>query len=125
MSTIRFNAGKVQYDEETHKCVPLPHKGTVTIQPSTEDEGFFDFVWSPKLASGLAKDELLIIPGDMTLSAVRSCRTGRVFALTFLSSGAKNLYWFQDVGADDPGEWTAKDEEVLAAAQALVAAPTE
>lgn len=125
MTTIRFNAGKVQYDEETHKCVPLPHKGTVTIQPSADEEGFFDFVWSPKTASGIEKDELLIIPGDMTLRAVRSCTTGRVFALTFMCSGAKSLYWFQDVGGDEPGEWTAKDKEVLAAAQALVAGPSE
>lgn len=123
LMSITFNAGKVQYDEETKKCVPLPHKGTVTIRPSADEEGFYDFVWAPKLA-GIPKDELLIIPGDATFRAVQSCKTGRVFALTFLSSGAKSLYWLQDVGDDEPGQMTPKDKELLASVQALLA-PSE
>jgi 26S proteasome regulatory subunit N13 len=46
--TIKFNAGKVQYDEETKRCTPLPHKGLVVIKPSSEDPDFFSFNWSPK-----------------------------------------------------------------------------
>lgn len=124
--TIKFNAGKVQYDENTHKCTPLPHKGHVTIRPSPDEEGFFDFVWAPKTASGLDKDELLIIPGDVTFKPVALCTTGRVLALTFLSSGAKNLYWLQDVGDDDAlHQFTAADKQLVAAVQALVALPDD
>lgn len=120
--TIKFNAGKVQYDEDTKQCKPLPHKGHVTIRPASDD-GFYDFVWSPKSNSGLEKDELLIIPGDVTFKQVKSCTTGRVFALTFLSSGAKNLYWLQDVGDDEVlDKLTDKDQELLASVQSLVAA---
>lgn len=120
--SIRFNAGKVQYDEVSKKCTPLPHKGSVTIRPAADD-GFYDFIWAPKSNSGLEKDELLIIPGDVTFKQVKSCRTGRVFALTFLSSGAKNLYWLQDVGDDDElDKLTQKDQELLLAVQVLVTA---
>lgn len=119
--TIRFNAGKVQYDDETKKCTPLPHKGVVTVAPSEEDEGFFDFLWTPKSGSGLEKDELLLIPGDMTFKRVASCKTGRVVALTFLSSGDKSLYWLQDVGdIEELDQWTAKDQELVSAVQALI-----
>lgn len=121
-TTIKFNAGKVQYDSETHKCTPLPHKGTVTIAPSVDDEGFFDFVWTPKSDSGVEKDELLIIPGDMTFSRVKSCKTGRIVALTFLCSGDKSLYWLQDVGDDDMlDKWTDKDLSLLSSVQKLIA----
>lgn len=121
--SIKFNAGKVQYDEELHKCTPLPHKGTVKIRPLAEEDGFFEFVWSPKSGSGnVAKDELLIIPGDVTFKPVLLCATGRVVALTFLSSCAKNLYWLQDVGDDDDaGRWTEKDLGVVDAVRQLVA----
>lgn len=124
--TIRFNAGKVQYDEESKRCTPLPHKGHVTIRPLPEEDGFFDLVWAPKASLGLEKDELLIIPGDVTFKPVASCKTGRVLALTFLSSGAKSMYWLQDVGDDDqPGVLTAADSELVAQVQALVAAPDD
>lgn len=120
--TIRFNAGKVQYDDVSKKCTPLPHKGLVTIRPAADD-GFYDFIWAPKSGSGLEKDELLIIPGDVTFKQVKSCRSGRVFALTFMSSGAKSLYWLQDVGDDDElDKLTKKDQELLVSVQALVAA---
>ncbi|KAM9913089.1 hypothetical protein OXX69_001938 [Metschnikowia pulcherrima] len=123
--TIRFNAGKVQYDDETKKCTPLPHKGVVTVAPSTEDEGFFDFTWTPKSDSGVEKDELLLIPGDMTFRRVHSCHTGRVVALTFLSSGDKSLYWLQDVGDDEElDKWTDKDVALVQSVQQLVS-PTE
>lgn len=121
-TTIKFNAGKVQYDEDTKRCTPLPHKGQITISPSSDDEGFYDFVWTPKANSGIEKDELLIIPGEMTFKPVSSCRTGRVAALTFLCLGDKSLYWLQDVGDDDRlDNWTAKDLEVLKAVQDLIA----
>lgn len=120
--TIRFNAGKVQYNEETKACTPLPHKGQVTIKPSPDEDGFFDFLWAPKSNSGIEKDELLIIPGDVTFKQVTSCKSGRVVALTFLSSGAKSLYWLQDVGDDDKlDQLTEKDKELLASVQELVA----
>lgn len=120
--SIKFNAGKTLYDEDSKKCNPLPHKGQVTIRPASDD-GFYDFIWAPKSNSGLERDELLIIPGDVTFKPVKSCHTGRVVALTFLSSGAKNLYWLQDVGDDDElDQFTAKDLELVGSVQALVAA---
>lgn len=119
--TIKFNAGKVQYDEETKKCTPLPHKGQVVIKP-LEEEGCFDFRWSPKGNLGNVEvDERLIIPGDMTFKQVKLCNTGRVIALTFVSSGDRSLYWLQDVGdVEEYGQWTEKDQELLKSLQALV-----
>lgn len=113
--SVRFNAGKVQYDEETKRCTPLPHKGVISIKPSEDDEGFYDFTWSPKSNSGnVEKDELLIIPGDISLKKVTSCKTGRIIALTFLSSGAKHLYWFQDLGDDEElTKFTDKDLQII------------
>lgn len=115
VKTVRFNAGKVQYDEETHRCTPLPHKGVISIKPSADDEEFYDFTWTPKSSNGnVEKDELLIIPGDVSFRKVESCKSGRVFALTFLSSGAKHLYWLQDVGDDEElDKLTDKDKEII------------
>lgn len=121
LQTIQFNAGKVQFDEATKHCTPLPHKGTVRISPSVDDEGFYDFVWTPKSDSGLESDELLVYPGESVFEPVESCKTGRVVALTFLGSQEKNLYWLQDVGdADNLGKWTEKDKQLVASVQALV-----
>lgn len=113
--TLRFNAGKVHYDEETRRCAPLRHKGVVTIKPSSEEPDFLAFTWKPKsdfITGGtpVEKDELLLIPGDVSFKHIKSCTTGRVFALTFVSSGAKHLYWLQDVGdLDQPEILTEKD----------------
>lgn len=113
MNSFSFNAGHVLYDEDTHKCTPLPHKGQITIQPSAEEEGFFDFVWAPKSNSGATRHELVLIPGDFSFKPVKSCSTGRVLALTF-SSGQRSLYWLQDLGDDDAlDQFTKKDEEIL------------
>lgn len=122
MTSIKFNAGKVQYDEDTKRCTPLPHKGIITIKPNSEEEEFFDFVWSPKSSSGnVVEDELLIIPGDVSFKKVESCKTGRVFALTFLSSGAKYLYWLQDVGDDEElSKLTEKDQLLVNKIQDII-----
>lgn len=120
--SVKFNAGKVQYDEETHKCVPLPHKGVVNIRPNADEEDFFDFTWTAKSGLGnVENDELLIIPGDVTFRQMESCKTGRVFALTFLSSGAKNLYWLQDVGDDEElDKLTEKDAAIVKSVHELI-----
>ena len=123
--TIKFNAGKVQYDEETKRCTPLPHKGLVVIKPSSEDPDFFSFNWSPKadatVGGTVEKDELLLIPGDVTFKHIQSCNTGRVFALSFLSSQAKHLYWLQDVGdIDEPNMLTAKDTNIVEQVKELI-----
>lgn len=118
--SIKFNAGKVQYDEETHKCTPLPSKGTIQIKPSTDDPDFLFFTWTPKsdnmqgTTSTIESDELLLIPGDVSFKHITSCTTGRVFKLTFLSSGANHLYWFQDVGdLDQLDKLTEKDIKIM------------
>lgn len=120
MQSFSFNAGHVLYDEDTHKCTPLPHKGQITIQPSAEEEGFFDFIWTPKSSSGASRHELVLIPGDFSFKPVRSCTTGRVVALTF-SSGQRSLYWLQNVGDDDElDKFTKADEETLRRFHAVV-----
>lgn len=120
MSSFSFNAGHVLYDEDSHKCTPLPHKGVITIQPSAEEEGFFDFIWAPKSNSGARRHELVLIPGDFSFKPVKSCSTGRVVALTF-SSGQKSLYWLQDLGDEDSlDKFTKKDDEILAKFHAVV-----
>lgn len=118
---VRFNAGKVLYDSETQKCEPLAIKGQVHI--GQKEEGMYSFEWTPKAnTSNLEKDELLIMPGDVTFKQVTSCKTGRVFALTFLSSGAKYLYWLQDPGDDQElDQLTAKDEALMKEIELLLA----
>ena len=122
-SKVKFNAGKVLYDEESKTCTPLPHKGTVTIKPNAEDDEFYDFIWAPKNNSGnVEPDELLVIPGDVSFKKMQSCSTGRVVALTFLSSGAKNMYWLQDVGDDEElNKLTEKDQKILENVNELLA----
>ena len=118
--SLKFHAGKVQYDEETNRCTPLQHKGVISIKPSSEEPEFLDFTWTPKqdltqaTPGNIEKDEFLLIPGDVTIKHIKSCNTGRVFALTFLSSGAKYLYWLQDVGdIDQLDKLTEKDQKII------------
>ncbi|KAI3407068.2 hypothetical protein KGF56_000156 [Candida oxycetoniae] len=139
--SLKFHAGKVQYDEETNRCTPLPYKGVISIKPSIEDPEFLDFTWTPKQdqtqqlnqlnfpsthpssssslsqvngSTAVEKDELLLMPGDVTIRVIKSCNTGRVFALTFMSSGAKYLYWLQDVGdIDHLNKFTEKDNKII------------
>lgn len=116
MTTIKFNAGKVEFNEDTKQCTPLPHKGQVIISPRIDEEGFYNFNWSQKSNDDgfVEPEEFLIIPGDVSFKQVKSCKTGRVLALTFLSSGAKHLYWLQDVGDDEElDKLTDKDEDLL------------
>lgn len=121
MALVKFNAGKVQYDDSTHECKPLPQKGVISIKVNADDESFYDFTWTPK-NSNVEPDELLVIPGDVSFKQVKSCTTGRVVALTFLSSGAKNLYWFQDVGDDDElNKFTEKDQQIVCKINKLIA----
>jgi len=117
---IKFNAGKVKYDEDTRKCTPLPVSGMIQISPSIDDPEFLSFTWTPKLdstsnvAGTVEKDELLLIPGDVSFKQVKSCTTGRVFKLTFLSSGASHLYWLQDVAdLDHLDQLSEKDQKII------------
>lgn len=126
--SIKFNAGKVEYDEETHKCTPLPFKGVIQIKPSQDDPDFLSFTWTPKpdnmngSLSTVESDELLLIPGDVSFKHVKSCDTGRVFKLTFLSSGANHLYWFQDVGdLDQLDKLTDKDMKIIKDIEEMIA----
>lgn len=127
--SLKFHAGKVQYNEDTNRCIPLPYEGVISIKPSSEEPDFLDFTWTPKPDQTLQingtqqveKDELLLIPGDVTIKTIKSCNTGRVFAFTFLSSGAKYLYWLQDVGdVDDLGKLTEKDNKLIQLISSLI-----
>lgn len=115
MSIVKFRAGKVSYDAATKTATPLPIQGQIVLKHSLEDESFFSFEWSPKdNVVNIEKDEFLIIPGDASWSHVEECKTGRVFALEFLSSGARHLFWLQEVNDndDDPSELSKKDMEI-------------
>ncbi|CCG22529.1 hypothetical protein CORT_0B08240 [Candida orthopsilosis Co 90-125] len=127
--SLKFHAGKVQYNEDTNRCIPLPYEGVISIKPSSEEPDFLDFTWTPKPdqtsqingTQQVEKDELLLIPGDVTIKTIKSCNTGRVFAFTFLSSGAKYLYWLQDVGdVDDLGKLTEKDNKLIQSISSLI-----
>ncbi|CCE40669.1 Proteasome complex subunit Rpn13 ubiquitin receptor family protein [Candida parapsilosis] len=127
--SLKFHAGKVQYNEDTNRCTPLPYEGVISIKPSAEEPDFLDFTWTPKQdqtqqingTQQVEKDELLLIPGDVTIKTIKSCNTGRVFAFTFLSSGAKYLYWLQDVGdVDDLGKLTEKDNKLIQSISSLI-----
>lgn len=118
--SIKFHAGKVQYDEETNRCLPLAHRGVISIKPSADEPDFLDFTWTAKQDStqatpgNIERDELLFIPGDVTVKHIQSCKTGRVIAFTFSSSGAKYLYWIQDVGdIDQLDKLTEKDKKII------------
>ncbi|KAK6198888.1 proteasome complex subunit Rpn13 ubiquitin receptor-domain-containing protein [Scheffersomyces amazonensis] len=123
---IKFNAGRVQYDETTHRCTPLAHKGVISIKANAEEAELFDFIWSPKGDVTIAgnvpeKEMLLLMPGDVTFKHISSCTTGRVFALTFYSSGAKYLYWLQDVGdIDQVDKLTEKDINLVKSVNELI-----
>lgn len=113
---IKFNAGKVDFDETTRECKPLPQKGQIIIKPSLEDPDFYALAWSPRdpTAAPANAEELLLIPGDVTFSKVSLCRTGRVFSLSFLLLLAKHFFWLQDVAdLNNPGVWSDKDENLL------------
>ncbi|AOA61999.1 26S proteasome regulatory subunit [Komagataella phaffii CBS 7435] len=117
MAIIKFNAGKVKIDEETKLCTPLATRGEIIVQLSAEGEEFYDFKWVPTentAGEGNQSETFLVIPGDVTWKHVKSCKDGRVFKLTFLSSGAKSLFWMQDDNGneDDPSELTTKDKEI-------------
>lgn len=125
VDTIKFHAGKIDYDSETKNCISLPHKGSIIISNSIEDPNFLQFSWTPKLnftiINKLKKDNFLLIPGDVLFTHVKSCKTGRVFCLTFLSSGSKHFYWLQDIGdSDDPSKLTENDLKILNKIQNLL-----
>lgn len=114
-STIKFNAGKVDFEETTLKCTPNKQKGVITIKASEDDPDFYVLSWLPKDAAAGENEELLLIPGDVTFKKITLCKTGRVFQLSFLLSLAKHFFWFQDIGElDDSLEWTEEDNILLA-----------
>ena len=178
-----FHAGKVVYEESTHKCIPDPVKGKVSITPSQDSPGWYSFKWTsretpkpavsaqdqqqadadpstnsaststsadsasanatgpttsttePRVATTAAaadapaavededddddedeeeeeEDSLLLVPGDTIWKHVKSCQTGRVFQLSYKSSGQKYLFWMQypnDNKDDDPSELSEQD----------------
>jgi 26S proteasome regulatory subunit N13 len=128
MSLIKFRAGKVSYDVSSKTATALPVQGQITIKPSQEDDSFFSFEWSPKdNVVNIEKDEFLIIPGDASWTHIEGCKTGRVFALEFVSSGARHLFWMQEVNDndDDSSELSKKDQEITQKIKSLLEIPEE
>lgn len=130
MSTtvLKFKAGLVNFDAETKSCVPRPLKGEVEVtKTDDEDMVFHNLVWTPKEniasaeVSDYAVDELMLIPGDVNWVHVKSCKTGRVFALCF-SSGEKVFFWMQEKNdnEDDLAELSKKDREICEKINSLI-----
>ena len=107
---LKFNAGKVDYNEDTGVYTPLNGPGEIVVDHSPEGEGCYSFTWRPRQSTSSTADELLVFEGDVVWQKINSCKSGRVYMLAFLSSGAKNLYWMQDVNDDGAGE---DDEDLL------------
>ncbi|AMD19904.1 HCL247Wp [Eremothecium sinecaudum] len=117
ISPITFRAGTCEYDEESKTCTPNAMKGEVTIKPSDETAGFYDFIWkaTETTASGTPEPiELILIPGETKWLHVKSCKTGRVACLLF-SSGEKYFFWMQEKHKkDEPlGDLNSKDEKLF------------
>lgn len=108
---LKFNAGKVAYDAEADQYIPAKTPGQIIIDQSPEGEGCFSFTWKPKSSTSQDIEELLVFQGDVIWKKVNSCTSGRVYMLAFLSSGAKHLYWMQDV--NDVGAGEDDSDEVL------------
>ncbi|GME73472.1 unnamed protein product [Ambrosiozyma monospora] len=142
---LKFKAGRVNYNEQTNVYTPSPIKGEITIKPSdeAEGEGFYNFTWAPRESVNTASstpgvteadsepEELLVIAGDVTWKRVKSCKTGRVYMLTFISSGAKNLFWLQEPNGEDEednngaglSKESARDKEIFDEITKLFAEP--
>ncbi|TID30351.1 hypothetical protein CANINC_001053 [Pichia inconspicua] len=123
---INFNAGKVIEDPETKICTSDPTPGEIIIDHSPEGEGCFSFKWQPRSSSHVGEpDELLVFQGDVVWRRLHSCTSGRVYVLAFRSSGAKHMYWLQDVndlGAgedDDDTALSTPSESELAIAETI------
>lgn len=109
---LKFSAGRCEYDENTKIYTPLETPGEIIIEDSEEGEGCYNWIWKPRLSSSHDQpDELLIFSTDVVWRRINSCTSGRVYMLGFLSSGAKHLYWMQDVNDDKAGD--NDDDEVL------------
>lgn len=114
-SIVQFKAGRVEYDEETKQATPKRGQGLVKVTKNPDDPSLFSFIWEPRGKNKNAeKDELLLFPGDASWTHVTECTTGRVFALTFKTSGQKLLFWMQSpVESGKPvGELTKDDNKV-------------
>ncbi|ODV84727.1 hypothetical protein CANARDRAFT_176564 [[Candida] arabinofermentans NRRL YB-2248] len=114
---LKFKAGKVDYNQDENIYTPLPTKGEIVVKQSDEGEGFYSFTWCPRgsTVGSVEPEELLVIAGDVTWKKVKSCKSGRVYMLTFLSSGAKNLFWMQSIGDDEYNldKETEEDKEIF------------
>lgn len=104
---LRFNAGQVSFNEALQKYIPLPTPGEIIVDNSPEGDGCYSFVWRPRDSTSAETEELLVFQGDVVWQKINSCTSGRVYMLAFLSSGAKHLYWMQDVNDEGAmhGRW--------------------
>lgn len=107
---LRFNAGRCSFDGTTYTPEATP--GEIIIEDSEEGEGCYNWIWKARLSDSHEElDELLVFHGDVVWRRINSCTSGRVYMLAFLSSGAKHLYWMQDINDDKAGE--NEDDEIL------------
>lgn len=128
---IQFKAGKVRYDEETKQCTPERGTGLIKVAKNPDDPMFYTFVWEPRgnhktVAGPDARNELFLFPGDAQWTHVKQCTTGRVFALTFKSSGQKLIFWMQSpTDGDNAGDVSADDKSLSEKLQKLLEEPIE
>ncbi|ODQ63140.1 hypothetical protein NADFUDRAFT_11889, partial [Nadsonia fulvescens var. elongata DSM 6958] len=124
-TSLEFYAGKVEYDESTHRATPIPGKGKITIKSA--GDGMVSLLWTARGKSSTAttiddSEELLLFPGDAYWRHVKQCGTGRVIMLKFKSSGDRMMFWLQKPNEDnednvenklDVAQLSKDDEEIL------------
>ena len=113
---LSFNAGRVEYDEESGQAKPLRGQGRVVLKHSSEDDSILAIQWQPRAAYGQVlqpSEELMVLPGDVEFEHIQECSTGRVISLRFQSSGKRVLYWLQDPTSGDLNVLTDQDRHIL------------
>lgn len=132
-TTIKLRAGIAEYNEETRTCTPVPVQGEIRMNVNAEEEelGFWDFEWVPleKPVGDNAKFQplmLILIPGETLWVPIKSCNSGRMFALVF-SSNEKYFFWLQEKNPKNLGlnELNEKDKKVFDKMMKLLNSPEQ
>ncbi|KAK7207293.1 proteasome complex subunit Rpn13 ubiquitin receptor-domain-containing protein [Myxozyma melibiosi] len=106
VTLLTFKAGKVEFNPPSKHLKPLPQKGKITLQKSTDEESpLLSFIWEPRGSSKndptVERDELMIFPGEAEWLPVAQCTTGRVYVLKFNSSSQRSFFWMQEAPSGD------------------------
>ncbi|CCE61863.1 hypothetical protein TPHA_0B01910 [Tetrapisispora phaffii CBS 4417] len=125
---IKFRAGIAKFDEVTKECIPLAVQGEIHLDASEEESelGFYDFEWKPTEDVNNPNNtpiNLILIPGETVFVPIKSCTTGRVFAIIF-SSNEKYFFWLQEKNPSNlrVNELSSNDKEIYQRITAILTA---